>query len=179
MTTRRTRSLPEEFRDGVSEMTLHRVHCGVEAISDQTMDLAKIHLDEYKYRHELFWKLFQRTALAALTLDLIPFLYLDKLDQTSSATAKVRDLVMIFPVSGLIVAAVSWWLLRAEYERLGASYRVYHAIVSRKLDSLNLEHRTAMIHRHFRFRIGVVLPNAMLFAAILISAFEIYLLRGK
>jgi hypothetical protein len=146
---------------------------------DQVLELAKIHLDEFRYRHELFWKLFYLFSFAILILVAIPFLYLDKVDPGSTTLVKVQARILFFPLSAMIVATISWCILRAEYERLHAAMHVYESALRRMLAEAQLPTRDNMIDRKFNFRIGVVVPNAMFIASLILVCYEYWVLRGK
>jgi hypothetical protein len=73
--------------------------------SDHELEVAKYLWEEYKYRHDLIWRLLFRITAVATLLSIVPFTISDK------AESRAHDLVKYLPVlaAGLVLA--SWAVL--------------------------------------------------------------------
>ena len=80
---------------------------------DEKLELLKLQYEEFKYRHELFWKLFFRFSLAILFLLGLPYAYPDKVKD-------FKSLIVFLPFAAIITTLFCYWLLSAEYQRLAA-----------------------------------------------------------
>lgn len=115
--------------------------------------------EEWKYRHDLFWKLLFRWAGAVIVLWVIPFL--------KPEIFKFRAWVaLIFPAAAFILSLFSAWILGAEQGRF--------SMVNKKYDELRVEFlpprmpRKTRLDRLFARRIGagIVLLYGFGFAAL-------------
>ena len=84
--------------------------------SEHDIELLKLKFEEFKYRHELFWKLFFSFSLAILFLLALPYAYPDKV-------AEFKRLIIFLPLAAAIVTVFCYWLLSAEYQRLASVRR--------------------------------------------------------
>ena len=77
--------------------------------------------DEWKYRHELFWKSLFRWGGAVITLWIIPFL--------KPEVFKPYPIVsLLFPAMGFLLSLFSAWLLGAEQRRFAMVNQKYHEL---------------------------------------------------
>jgi hypothetical protein len=97
--------------------------------------VAALLLDEWKWRHQHCWKSLQRYSLAALTLALIPYVWLlrepDKLPPGSPDLFRARfgSLVLIFPFAALVLAQAAVWLFASEYMRCRPVEAMYNTVL--------------------------------------------------
>ena len=68
---------------------------------------------EWKYRHDLFWKSLFRWAGAVLTLWIIPFV-------KPEVFKPWPKLVLAFPVTAFLLSMFSAWIIGAEHRRFAA-----------------------------------------------------------
>jgi hypothetical protein len=101
--------------------------------------------NEWKYRHDLFWRLLFQFAGAVIVLWVIPFL--------KPEIFKSRPwIALVFPAAAAILSLFSAWILGAEQRRL--------TMVSKKYDELRGEFlpprmpRETRLDRFFAWRIG-------------------------
>jgi hypothetical protein len=115
--------------------------------------------EEWKYRHDLFWKSLFRWAGAVVVLWVVPFL--------KPEIFKFRPwIALIFPAAAIILSLFSAWILGAEQGRL--------AMVSKKYDELRKEFlpprmpKDTRLNRFFGWPIGrsVVFAYGFGFAAL-------------
>ena len=76
--------------------------------SDQKLEVAKYLWEEFKYRHDLIWRLLFRVTAVAALISIVPFTIGDL------AESRAHDLVKYLPVlaTGLVLA--SWAVLLVE-----------------------------------------------------------------
>jgi hypothetical protein len=97
--------------------------------------VAALLLDEWKWRHQHCWKSLQRYSLAALTIALIPYVWLlrepDKLTPGSPDLFRARfgNLVLIFPFAALLLAQAAVWLFASEYIRCRPVEAMYNTVL--------------------------------------------------
>jgi hypothetical protein len=106
-----------------------------------TTDLLKSLFDEFKYRHELFWKLLGWISVAVLTLDTFPFLK----DGGQYNLPKLAPMLFIFPLVGAIITLFGGTLLTLEYRLLARVETAYNEkkrnVDPRTTNSRELDHR--------------------------------------
>jgi hypothetical protein len=101
--------------------------------------------DEWKYRHDLFWRSLYRYAGSVITLWIIPFLKPEVFKPFPAAT-------LLFPVLALFLSVFSAWLLGAEQRRF--------AMVNAKYDELRQEFlpprmpKEGLVDKLFAARVG-------------------------
>lgn len=78
------------------------------------LELAKLLLDEWKWRHQHCWKMLTRGLLAAVTVGLAPYVWLR--GDTVLRTA-FGAWVLLFPLVALVVAQAAIGLFAGEYVR--------------------------------------------------------------
>ncbi|KJZ08922.1 hypothetical protein TW85_23095 [Marinomonas sp. S3726] len=77
----------------------------------EEIEMVKIYWEEFKYRHDHYWKSFFKFSFAILFLLILPYAYKEKLDS-------LGDLKILVPILSCVLSIVSAWLLAAEYERI-------------------------------------------------------------
>jgi hypothetical protein len=102
---------------------------GSEVSSDMKLEFAKYLWEEYRYRHDLIWRLLFRVTAVAALLSIVPF--------TISETAKANagPAVDLLPALALVLILASSGLLRAEWKRfepINRDYREAQAQVRRQ-----------------------------------------------
>jgi hypothetical protein len=76
--------------------------------------------EEYKYRHDLYWKSIYLWGGAATAIFIAPFL--------KPELEILRSAIFIFPVVGLAISLIGAWHLASESERLGVVVAKYNQI---------------------------------------------------
>jgi hypothetical protein len=92
------------------------VGAGQEKTSSTHLEMIKMLLEDFRYRHENYWKLYVRFSTAVLALAVIPFLYQKDNDF-------LRQIYWIFPLFSILVALPAAIILHGEYSRIAAAGR--------------------------------------------------------
>ena len=97
-----------------------------DATSDQTRELARVERasylwEEYRYRHDLIWRLLFRMTAVAVLLSIAPF----TIDEI--AEKKAGAWVNALPALALALVAISWLVLLFELKLFNPINRVYVA----------------------------------------------------
>jgi hypothetical protein len=82
--------------------------------------------NEWKYRHDLFWKMLFRWGASVLTLWAIPFL-------RPVVFKPLPRLALLFPLMAFVLSLFSAWLLAAEQRRFGMVNQMYNELRGRFL----------------------------------------------
>lgn len=99
------------------------------------LEVAALLLDEWKWRHQHCWKSLQRYSLAALTVALIPYVWLlrEPANLPSGSTdlfkARFGNLILVFPFAALILAQAAVWLFASEYVRCRPVEAMYNTVL--------------------------------------------------
>lgn len=98
------------------------------------VEIATLLLDEWKWRHQHCWKSLQRYCLAALTITLIPYVWLLRESTTLPEPippfkTSFGSLVLVFPFASLILAQAAIWLFASEYIRCRSVEAMYNTIL--------------------------------------------------
>ena len=132
--------------------------------SRNNFELLKLHFEEFKYRHELFWQLFFRFALAILFLLALPFAY-------PTTVAQFKAFVIFLPIAADIVTVFSFWLLMAEYRRLATVRQQFNDLRPDGHKQYPLSTKTSF-DRLLGRPVGQVVAKAFLWCFLLLSALE-------
>ena len=76
--------------------------------SDQKLEVAKYLWEEFKYRHDLIWRLLFRVTAVAALISIVPFTIGDL------AASRAHDLVKYLPVLATGLVFAGWAVLLAE-----------------------------------------------------------------
>jgi hypothetical protein len=87
---------------------------------DKSEKWAELLWEEFKYRHELYWKSIFLWGGAATSIFIAPFL--------KPELRVLNSVVFIFPIIGLAISLIGTWHLAAESERLSVVKRKYDEI---------------------------------------------------
>ena len=110
--------------------------------------------EEYRYRHDLVWRILVTSAILVTTLSIIPY--------TSSEVAQAyKNWILLAPLGSLIAVILSAKVLEREVELMDAVYKKYDAISN---ELLEIDHK--LQHGKSRFSTKVVL---LLFLGLMIS----------
>ena len=113
------------------------------------IDLLKPLFEEFKYRHELFWKLLGGLSIAILTLDAIPFLKDGPYD-----LKKLTQYLFMFPLVAAVIAISGGILLFLEYRLIANVEIVYNA--KKSAVDLNASNSGILDHRCIGYSVVLV-----------------------
>jgi len=131
------------------------------------IEMAKLYWEEFKYRHELYWKLFFRFSYAIIFLLVIPYVHPDELRE-------LADFVRLFPIAGMLLSLVAAWLLAAEYKRVGVTYQKFTDIKIPKYRPIKIN--LSGLGRILALRIGHVVTVTFLAGFLVLSAANLVIL---
>ena len=136
------------------------------------IEMVKIYWEEFKYRHDHYWKSFFKFSFAILFLLVLPFMYPEKI-------SKFGKLQLIIPILSMILSLASAWLLASEYERIKVANQKFQELKKTPFDSIIFSTQNIGFKKILNFKIGTVV--SILFAVVffLLSTLELYLLFGK
>ena len=83
--------------------------------------MLKMLLEDFRYRHENYWKLFVLFSGAILVLIVIPFIY-------QNNNPFLAQIGWVFPLLSILVAIPAAIILHAEYSRIESAGRVIRQI---------------------------------------------------
>jgi hypothetical protein len=98
-------------------------------------EAAKVLLEEWKWRHQHCWKSLNRYGLTAITVGLVPYVWLLKESPTPSAGTvnllkeKIGNGVAFFPLFALIIAQAAVWVFASEYVRCRPVEAMYNRVL--------------------------------------------------
>lgn len=98
-------------------------------------EAAKVLLEEWKWRHQHCWKSLNRYGLTAITVGLVPYVWLLKESPTPSAGTvnllkeKIGTGVVLFPLFALIIAQAAVWVFASEYVRCRPVEAMYNKVL--------------------------------------------------
>jgi hypothetical protein len=142
---------------------------GVNTDSKDHLELLKLQFEEFKYRHELFWKLFFSFSLAILFLLALPYAYPDKV-------GKLRDLITFLPIAALVITLLCYWLLRAEYQRLAAVRRQLDELKPKGYKQATLA-AGSIFEKLLNLSVGKAVANIFLVGFLTLSVIELLFIR--
>ena len=128
------------------------------------IEMTKIYWEEYKYRHEHYWKSFFKFSFAALFLNILPFAYPEKM-------VALKRFLIVFPLVSLGLSIFSTWLLAAEYERMRVIYKKFDEIKTKEFKYIRFN--LSGCKRILKLRIGTVVTILFLLGFSLMSITEI------
>jgi uncharacterized membrane protein len=136
----------------------------------EEIELVKIYWDEYKLRHEHYWKSFFRFGFAIVFLLALPFVYPVK-------TGSLGNFIIAIPILAVTLSLFSAWLLRSEYDRLRKTDDNLRVLIPK-------EYRRAAttpkgLAKLFEVRIGVVVSVLFGVVFVAISGTQLYLLINR
>ena len=124
------------------------------------IEMAKLYWEEFKYRHEHYWKYYFKFSYAIIFLLVIPYLDPDRIIQMGSY-------VYLLPVAAALLTIAAAWLLAAEYERMSLVNEKLQGIKSEKYKLIEIE-RTC-IKKVLGIKIGYVVTIIFLVVFLLLS----------
>lgn len=145
-----------------------------EAINNSTsLEIVKIYFDEWKYRHENFWKRLTQFAIITFFTSSMPITYrvFGRLELPSIS-------MLFFPICGIILAFVSCVFCLSEYKRLDAVGNTIKRIIDAHWGkSLDREELTQnKLGKIFRMKIGVWIPCALMVMQIVLASLIIWMI---
>ena len=78
---------------------------------ESNLEWAKMLWDEWKYRHDRFWRSLFRFASAVIIVSIVPYVKPELIE-------KLGNVIVVFPVLAILISLGACWLLAAEYQRL-------------------------------------------------------------
>ena len=136
----------------------------------ETVETLKLLSEEFRYRHDLIWRLYFRAVLAVLALLSAPILYIEQL----SRTIPNRNLSLLFPVLAMIVTAIASWIIYTEIKVMRGVMRAYRSIIAKELPS-DIAERYLVSSKN----VGETIVVTFLFAGIAMEILEVYLLQSR
>lgn len=94
------------------------------------LEVAKVLLDEWKWRHQHCWKLLTRGVVIAITVGLAPYAWLLKEGPNFLKTYS-GVWVLMFPVISLIIVHIALILFAGEYVRCRPSLAKYNEVMEK------------------------------------------------
>ena len=134
-----------------------------------SQDLMKALLDEFKYRHELVWKIIFRFSSVILLLYSVPFLK----GTGSMNLDTVKTLALAFPLVGGVISLAGTLLLLLEYKLLAFVEANYNECKESLVPGTSNKH--AFDHRY----IGYVLIYSWGAAFFLLGVAEFLILKTR
>lgn len=92
------------------------------------LEVAKVLLDEWKWRHQHCWKLLTRGVVVAITVGLAPYAWLLK-EGENFLRKYSGSWVLMFPVISLIIVHIALILFAGEYVRCRPSLAKYNEVM--------------------------------------------------
>jgi hypothetical protein len=89
------------------------------------IEATKLLWEEYKLRQTHYWSSFNRYALSVITISVIPYVKPD-------VVKPLDELVLVFPVVGILLSLACCWLLGAEYQRLRMVRQKYDELLTKR-----------------------------------------------
>jgi hypothetical protein len=112
-----------------------------------SLEIAKLRLDEWKFRQTHCWKVLQTCMLAGVSVSIAPYLV------KPAKLAPLGDLLLLFPIVGGIIALLGVWVFAAEYVRSQESLHSYRSVLESPRAAKEREQERPWL---FRRRIGWV-----------------------
>ena len=121
----------------------------------------KLLWDEYNLRYTNYWSMFNRFALAILTITVIPYIKPD-------IVKTLGMLIIVFPIISFLLTLACAWLLGAEYQRLDMVRIKYDELLTEKYQPVKLPTKT-LLQQLLAKRIGTRIVLLFLIGFTLIS----------
>ena len=99
-----------------------------EEVPTTNLERAKYLWEEYKYRHDLIWRLLFRVTFVAVVLTITPFTI------NKSIRDRVHDWLILLPILAILLAAGSWVLLATEFRLFQPIDKLYRWFRERALE---------------------------------------------
>lgn len=132
------------------------------------LEAAKLLLDSWKFRQAHAWSLLTRYFFAAVFVSAVPYILKDEL------IGRLKDVLLILPVLGGLIALAAVWLYAAEYvcaqsmnwqfRKLLQEYQHYHKVDLRRIEKIVLAPR-----------IGWTTVYVLTFASIVLSSTNVFI----
>ena len=138
-------------------------------MNQDEIEMAKLYWEEYKYRHEHYWKSFFKFSYAIIFLLVIPYLHPDKIIQ-------LAHYIKLFPTAAALLSIAAAWVLAAEYERIAVTSEKLIEIKSEKYKPIEFE--LTGFKKVLGVRIGIVVTIIFLFGFLLLSIADFLILSN-
>jgi hypothetical protein len=132
--------------------------------------MVRIYWEEFKYRHDHYWKSFFKFSFAILFLLILPYAYKEKLDA-------LENIKILIPILSLVLSLVSAWLLAAEYERIRVTYLKFQELKKTPYEAIKFENTG--IKKILNLKVGVVVFFLFGICFVGLSLLELYLMVGQ
>jgi hypothetical protein len=106
------------------------------------LELAKYLWEEYRYRHDLIWRLLFRVTAVAALLSIVPFTISEK------ARSNAGPAVDLLPALALVLILASWGLLIAEWKHFEPINRDYRKAQEQVRKQFQLPHKRPELDPH-------------------------------
>lgn len=139
-----------------------------------SLEIVKMYFDEWKYRHENFWKRLTQFAIITFFTSSMPITY-----RIFQSIVLPRISMLFFPVCGIILALVSWLFCLSEYKRLEAVNNRMNSIIKTKLGEGYAKQELTdkkLRERIFNARIGIWLPGTIMVMQMALAGLIIWII---
>ncbi len=137
---------------------------------EDTINVLNIYFDEWKYRHENFWKRLTQFTVIIFFISTLPITF------RLFNNLKLPNIsLLFFPICGFVLSIVCLIFCLAENSRLVATDKTIKRIVKDKLGACYEKEQVSF----FRWRIGTWVPLVITILQIGLSALVIYLILTK
>lgn len=133
-----------------------------------TSEAATLLWEEWKYRHELFWKSLYLWGFASVTVSIFPWINPDVI-------TKLGKNVLIFPIMAGFIALFAAWHLGSEYSRILKVTNKYRIVLG-KFAPEPVAKNPWYVRWFFKWSIGKIVPLTFFCFAIVISSLNIIFL---
>ena len=141
------------------------------------LEIVKMYFDEWKYRHENFWKRLTQLAVITFFTSSMPITY-----RIFAGMTLPRISMMFFPICGIILAFASGLLCLAEYKRLEAvDNTIKHIIAEQFGKSCAKEERTAkkLWEKAINKKIGIWVPCTLTIMQLVLAGIMIWMIAAN
>lgn len=152
---------------------------------DDAINILGIYFDEWKYRHENFWKRLTQFSVVIFFTNTLPITF------RIFNNLELPDIsLLFFPVCGFLLSLICLIFCWAENSRLVATDKTIKRIVAEKIGKCYLKEPISLFEKEkrnqaifklpfFRWRIGTWVPLVITLMQIGLSALVIYLIITK
>lgn len=131
------------------------------------IEMVKLYWEEFKYRHENYWKLFFQFSYAIIFLLVVPYVYPEKI-------VAIKRYVVLFPICGIFLSLVAAWILGAEYKRIGVTHEKMTQLKSEEYKPIKFAYDKW--DKILKVKIGHVVTATFLVGFLLLSIANLWIL---
>lgn len=143
-------------------------------MNDNTVEMIKLYYDEFKYRHDHFWKLFFKFSYAIFFFIMLPFFMKVEGLKADSFSKVLEGHAYIFPVIACILSLVATLVLLSEYERLSLTIKKCNELKDDCYKPIKMSHKG--LNAIYKIKIGIIVPVLFLIGMFAIAAMVLFIL---